>query len=94
MQPPVRTTHSNASPGLIDCPSGRRPSTIVAQEKAKRQQAATLKAEELCQRAAQVSDVKREVRKAQAEAQPARRGGRAKVTKKTFLRPDEDVNVS
>lgn len=72
MQPPIRITRSKASPGLIDRPNTRRPSTIVAQEKAKRQKVATSKAEELRRRAAQVSDVEREVRKAQAEAQPVR----------------------
>lgn len=93
MQPPPRTTRAKASPGLIDCPSSRRSSAAVTQEKAKKQQAATLKAEELRRRTAQVNEVEREVRKAQAEALPVRQGGRAKAIKKTFPRPGE-VNVS
>ena len=95
MQPPIRTTRSNPNPGLIDRPNARRPSAVVTKEKAKKQQAVTSKAEELHQRAAQVSELEREVRKAQAEVQPVRRGGRAKVvTKKTFPRPGGDTNVS
>ena len=94
MQPPIRTTRSNPNPGLIDHPSACCPSTVVTKEKAKKQQVMTLKAE-LCQCTAQVSELEREVRRAQAEVQPVRQGGRAKVvTKKTFPCPGGDTNVS
>ena len=92
MQPPARTTRSKASPGLVDRPSSRRPSAVVAKEKTKKQQAATLKVEELRHRAAQVGEVEKEIRRAQAEVQPVRQGGGGKATKKTFRRPAGDAN--
>ena len=94
MHPPTRTTRSKANPGLVDRPGSRRPSTVVAQEKAKKQQVAASKAEELRLRTARVKEVEREVRKAQAEAQSARQGGGGKVIKKAFPRPSGDTNVS
>ena len=94
MRPPARTTRSNIGPGLVDLPHPRRPSAVVAKEKSKKQKAATLKAEESRRRAAQVEEVEREIRRAQEETQPARRGGRGKIAKKTFPRPDGDANVS
>ena len=48
MQHSTRTTRSKTSPGLIDRPNPRCPSTVVTEEKAKKQKAATLKAEEQC----------------------------------------------
>jgi len=92
MLPPTCTTRSKVSPGLIDCPGSHRASTVVVQEKTKKQQAATLKAEKLRRRAEQVSEVEREVRVAQAEGQSVGRGGIGKVAKKTFWRPGGDVN--
>ena len=94
MQPPTRSTRSNPSPGLIDRPRTRRSAADVAQEKAKKQQAATSKAEDLRRRTAQVGEVEREIRRAQAEALPARQGGKGKITKKTFPRPDRDVSTN
>ena len=94
MQPPTRTTRSKANPGLVDRPSSRRSSTVVAQEKAKKQHAATLKAEEIRNRTARVHEVEKEVKKAQAEAQGVRQRGGGKAMKKTFRRPSGDVNVS
>ena len=82
------------SPGLVDCPNPRRSSAVVAQEKAKRQQAATSKAEKLRHRTAQVNEVEREIRRAQVETLPVRQRGEGKIIKKTFPRPDEDANVS
>jgi len=84
MQPPIRTTRTKANPGLIDRPSSRRSNVIVTQEKAKRQQAAISKAEESCRRAAQVGEIEREIRIAQAEVQPVGKGGRGKAVKKSF----------
>jgi len=94
MQPPPRTTRSTVSPGLVDRPNSRCSSAVVTQEKAKRQQAAALKAEKLRHRTAQVNEVEREIRRAQAEVPPVRQRGEGKITKKTFPRPDKDVNVS
>ena len=94
MQPPARTTRSTISPGLIDRPNPCRSSAVVTQEKAKRQQAVTLKAEKLRRRAAQVNEVEREIRRAQVEVPPVRQRGEGKIAKKTFPRPDKDANVS
>ena len=94
MQPPARNTRSKASPGLVDLPGPRRSSTIVAQEKAIRQQAAVLKAEESRRRAQQVSEVEGEIKRAQAEANVVRQGGGGNMTKRIFQRPDGDVSVS
>ena len=93
MQPPSRTTRSKASPGLIDRPGSRRSSTVVTQEKAKKQQAAASKADELRRHAARVKELEKEVRKSQVEAREARQGVRGKVTKKTFPRPSGNANV-
>ena len=94
MQHSTRTTRSKTSPGLIDHPNPRRPSTVVTEEKAKKQKAATLKAEEQRRRIARVAEVEKEVRKAQGEAQQVGQRSRGKVTKKTFFCPAADVNVS
>jgi len=94
MRPPTRTTRSKANPGLVDCPSSRRSSATVAEEKAKKQQAATLKTDELRRRAAQVGEVEQEIRRAQGEAQSVRQRSGGKVAKKTFPRPGGDANVS
>ena len=94
MQPPVRNTRSKASPGLVDLPGSRRSSAVIAQEKAIRQQAAALKAEESRRHAQQVSEVEGEIKRAQAEAKAVRQGGGGNVTKRNFQRPDGDANVS
>jgi hypothetical protein len=93
MQPPARNTRSTANPGLVDRPGPRRSNAVVTQEKAKKQRAAASKAEELRRRAAQVDEVEKEIRKAQAE-ELVRRRGRGKVTKKTFPRPSGSTSVS
>src|ERR1700679_2127444 len=92
MQRPARLTRSKVGPGLIDRPTPRRSSAVVAQEKAEKQKAADSRAEESQHRAAQVSEVEREVRKAQAEAHAVGDGG--KITKKKFSRPSQDAIVS
>ena len=94
MQPPVRTTRTKANPGLVDRPSSRLSNAVVTQEKAKKQQAAITKAEELRRRAAQVGEIEREIRAAQAETQPVGQGGRGKTVKKSFRRPGGNANVS
>jgi hypothetical protein len=94
MRPPARTTRSKASPGIVDCTSSRRSSAVVTQEKAKKQQVATLKAKESHRRIAQVGEVEREIRRAQVEASPTKRGGRGMIVKKNFPRPDVHANVS
>lgn len=94
MQPPLRITHSKASPGLVDRPGPRRPSAIVTQEKAEKQQAAELKAEESRRRVARVSELEREVRKAQTEAKTSKQGRKGEITKKTFPRMNGDTGVS
>ena len=94
MQCSTRTTRSKTSPGLIDRPNPRHPSTVVTEEKAKKQKAATLKAEEQCRHITRVAEVEKEVRKAQEEAQQVGQRSRGKVTKKTFSRPAADANVS
>ena len=86
MHPPPRVTRSKVSPGLIDRPNTRRPSTAVAEEKAKKKSAATLKAEEQRRRAAHVAEVEKEIRAAQSEVHQVSRGGGG-VIKKTFQRP-------
>jgi hypothetical protein len=93
MQPPARTTRSTANPGLVDHPGSRRSNAIVTQEKVKKQRAAASRAEELHHRAAQVEEVEKEIRKAQAE-ELVRWGGRGKVTKKTFPCPSGSASVS
>jgi hypothetical protein len=90
MERSTRTTRSKVSPGQVDRPPPRRSSAVVTQEKAKKQQAAKLKAEELRRRAARVSEVEREVRKAQEEGPSAKQN----VAKKTFPRLVAGVNVS
>lgn len=95
MPNPARTTRSQISPGLVDRPNLRRPSAVVAEEKAKKKKTAALKAEEQRRRVAQVAEVEKEVRKAQEEAkQTGKRGRATKVTKKIFCRPSQDANVS
>jgi len=93
MQRPIRSTRSKASPGLIDRPTSRRPTTVVAKEKATKKQAVASKADEQHRRAAQVAEIEKEIKQAQAEAQPVGQRGRGKVVKKTFRRPNSDVNV-
>jgi len=93
MQPPPRTTRSTANPGLVDRPSSRRSSAVITQEKAKKKEAVTLKTAELHRCAAKVNEVERGVRRTQVEAVAARQGGREKIVKKMFLRPDENDNV-
>jgi len=94
MQRSARSTRSTANPGLIDRPNPHRSSAVVAEEKAQKKQAATLKAEERRRRIAQVAEVEKEVRKAQEEVQQVGQRGRGKLVKKTFPRPAADVNVS
>jgi len=93
MQPPPRTTRSTTNPGLVDRPSSRRSSAVVNQEKAKKKEATTLKAAELRHRAAQVGEVEREVWRAQVEVVGATPGGREKIVKKMFPRPNRNANV-
>lgn len=93
MQPPPRTTRSTANPGLVDRPSSRRSSAVVTQEKTKKKEVATLKTAELNRCAAKVNEVEREVRRTQVEAVATGQGGREKIVKKTFPRPDENDNV-
>jgi hypothetical protein len=78
----------------VDRPGPRRSSAVVAQEKNKKEEAAALKAEELRQRTARVTEVEQEIKKAQAEAKAVRQKGRGKVTKKNFHRPSGDTSVS
>jgi hypothetical protein len=87
MQPPARNTRSKASPGLVDLPGPRRSSAVVAQEKAIRQQAAALKAEESRRRAQQVSEVEGEIKRAQAEANAVRQGGWGKRDQENLPAP-------
>jgi len=94
MQRSARSTRSTANPGLIDRPNPRRSSAVVAEEKAQKKRAMTLKAEEQRRRIAQVAEVEKEVRKAQEEVQQVGQRGRGKLVKKTFPRPAAGVNVS
>jgi len=82
MQRPIRSTRSKASPGLIDRPTSRRPTTVVAKEKATKKQAAASKADEQHRHAAQVAEIEKEIKQAQAEAQPVGQRGGGKVVKK------------
>jgi hypothetical protein len=78
----------------VDRPGPRRSSAVVTQEKNKKERAAALKAEELRQRTARVTEVEQEIKKAQAEGKAARQKGGGKVSKKTFHRPCGDTSVS
>jgi len=94
MSRPIRSTRLKTSPGLVDRPAPRRSTAVVAEVKATKKQAAASKAEEQRCRAAQVAEIEKEVRRAQAEVQLVGQRGRGQVIKKTFRHPNGDANVS
>ena len=94
MQHSTCTTHSKASPGLVDCPNPYCSSTVITEEKTERQKAAMLKAEEQHCHVARIAEVQKEVQKAQEEAQQVGQKARGKMIKKTFPHPAADATVS